>query len=115
MPEQIVASSNPALQQNVPPTTAPPAATPQRAEAAAEPARSESTVQISQAAIQQLNSERSASSGVDIPSTLIGEVSGSEVTQTVDAATQAHAQNNAPAPSPSDGESELGTLVDQYA
>lgn len=113
MPEQIIASSNPALQQSVTATTT--AATPTAQHAEAAPPQTESTVQISPAARQQLGSEQSASNATDSPASLSGEVSASEAPQTADVAALANTQSHAPAQAPDDGERELGSLINQYA
>ncbi|MDH5360585.1 MAG: hypothetical protein OEX03_08485 [Gammaproteobacteria bacterium] len=110
MPDNIISNSNPALQQSAATATAPtpaPAALPAETQASTD---TESTVQISQAAIQQLNSERSASSGVEIPSTLTGEVSATEAAQTPNGS-----QQSQPQAAPADNGSGPGQLVNLYA
>lgn len=112
MPEDIIASSNPVTQQGYA-TPATPAAEPIATNHAQTPKPAESTVQISDAAIQQLNSERSATSGA-VPTELTGEVTPAEAPQAANATTATQAPPQA-STAPVDNGQGLGQLMDLYA
>lgn len=117
MPENSIASSNPALQQNGAATTAPATAAPAAPRPQAETttaAANASTVHISNEATQRFNSERSASSGA-VPTELTGEVTPAEAPQAANAATATQAPPPQAPTAPVDNGQGLGQLMDLYA